>query len=141
MFVDMNTLQQGDLGEASAVEWLVGRGLPVYFPLNHSPDVDLVTWLDGRFVGVQVKTTTSRQPKTGHFSAAVCTRGGNQSWNKIVKRFSADRCDYLFVLCADGRRWFIPSGVVEATTSVTLGGTKYGEYEIERGRPFLAAAA
>jgi hypothetical protein len=36
------------------------------------------------------------------------TRGGNQSWNGLVKCFSASRCGFLFVLVADGRRWFHP---------------------------------
>ena len=136
----MNTREQGDLGEVSAIEWLAGRGAPVYIPVGHSPDVDLVTWWDGRFAGVQVKTSRYLTPQR-NYSVAVCTRGGNQSWNKIVKRFDATRCDYLFALLADGRRWFIPSGAVEATTSIVLGGPKYAEFEVEPGRPFLAPAA
>ncbi len=58
-----------------------------------------------------------------------------------MKRFDASRCDYLFALLADGRRWFIPSGAVGATTSIVLGGPKYAEFEVERGRPFLDVAA
>ncbi len=41
------------------------------------------------------------------------------------------------MLVGDGRRWFIPSEVVEARESVTLGGPKYSEFEIESGRPLL----
>ena len=67
---------------------------------------------------------------------ALCTRGGNQSWSRIVKRFSPTRCDRLFVLVADGRRWFIPAAIVAGTTAITLGGPKYAEYEVEPGRPF-----
>jgi hypothetical protein len=140
MFGSMNTRQQGDLGEASAIEWLAYKGAPVYLPVGHSPDVDLVAWWDGRFVGVQVKTSNCVTPK-GRYSVAVCTRGGNQSWSGMVKRFDASRCDYLFVLLGNGRRWFIPSGSVEGTTALHLGGPKYAEFEVERGRPFLSAAA
>ena len=50
-----NPRRQGDLGEQSAVEWLWSRGYPVWVPLGHSPDVDLVTRIDGCLVGVQVK--------------------------------------------------------------------------------------
>jgi hypothetical protein len=96
--------------------------------------VDLVALIDDREVRVQVKT--SGFFVNGRWSVAVCTRGGNQSWNKIVKRFGCDRCDYLFVLVGDGRRWFIPSSVVEGTTSIALGGPKYADYEVESGRPF-----
>ena len=71
----------------------------------------------------------------------MCTRGGNQSWNKIVKRFGAHRCDRLFVLAADGRQWFLPAHEVEGTTSIMLGGPKYAEFEIERGYPFMTEKA
>jgi PD-(D/E)XK endonuclease len=134
----VNPRQQGDLGEYSAIEWLSSRGYPVFVPIGHSPDVDLVALIDDRSVRVQVKT--SGFLVRGRWSVAVCTRGGNQSWNKIVKRFGCARCDYLFVLVADGRRWFIPSAAVEGTTAITLGGPKYAEYEVEPGRPFEAGS-
>ncbi len=51
-----------------------------------------------------------------------------------MKRFDATGTDYLFVLLGDGRRWFIPARVVEAGTSIQLGGPKYSEHEIEGGR-------
>jgi hypothetical protein len=31
--------------------------------------------------------------------------------------------------------------VVEGTTAIVLGGPKYAEYEVERGRPFVTLAA
>ena len=66
-------------------------------------------------------------------------RGGNRSWSGVVKRFNASRCDWLFVLVGDGRRWFIPSGDVGGGTRVTLGGPKYAAFEIETGRPLRPA--
>jgi hypothetical protein len=39
---------------------------------------------------------------------AICTRGGNQSWNGITKRLDPTRIDCLFVIVGDGRRWSIP---------------------------------
>ena len=130
----MNPRQQGDLGEQSAVEWLWSQGYCVFVPFGHSPDIDLIALIDGRPAAVQVKT--SGFAVNDRWSVVVCTRGGNQSWNKIVKRFAQHRCDYLFVLVADGRRWFIPSDAVEGTTAIVLGGPKYAEYEVEPGRPF-----
>jgi len=51
-------------------------------------------------------------------------------------RRSTDRhFDFLFALTGDGRRWFIPSTVIDAGTQLSLGGPKYAEYEIEAGRP------
>ena len=135
MFVAMlSPREQGDLGELSALEWLVAKGAHCYLPLGHSPDVDIVADLGEGFVGVQVKTTGHRV--NNRFQVTLATRGGNQSWNRITKRFSCDRCDYVFVLASDGRRWFIPSDRIEGAVAVNLGGPKYAEFEIERGRPF-----
>jgi PD-(D/E)XK endonuclease len=135
----MDTRTQGDLGEASAIEWLVAHGYPVWVPVGRSPDCDLVTRIDGGLAGVQVKT--SRRLANGRFHVMVCTKGGNQSWNGVVKRFSAARCDWLFVLVADGRRWFIPSSEVGGGSAIVLGGPKYAAYEVERGRPLSAPSA
>jgi PD-(D/E)XK nuclease superfamily protein len=139
MFGSMNPRKQGDLGELSAIDWLITRGCPVWLPLGHSPDVDLVTRIEGRLVGVQVKTSTVW--RNGRFEVTVCTRGGNRSWNGLVKHFSSDRCDWLFVLVADGRRWFIPSEAVDATSGLRLGGPKYAAHEVEPGRPITTALA
>jgi hypothetical protein len=43
----INRREQGDLGEASAIEWLIGRGARVLIPFGHSPDYDLVDDIDG----------------------------------------------------------------------------------------------
>ena len=138
MFVCMDTQTQGDLGEASAIEWLASCGYPVWVPVGRSPDCDLITRIDGRLLGVQVKTC--RRLFNGRFQVMVCTKGGNQSWNGVVKRFSAARCDWLFVLVADGRRWFIPATEVGGGSAIALGGPKYAPYEVERGRPFEASS-
>jgi hypothetical protein len=124
--------RQGDLGEHSAIEWLGSHGSIVYVPIGHSPDVDLVAENGEGLLRVQVKTTTAYRKR--RWEVAVCTRGGNRSWNGMVKRFSASRCDWLFVLAGDGRRWFIPAKAVMGGTRLILGGPKYAQFEIERGR-------
>jgi hypothetical protein len=135
----VNPRRQGDLGEYSAIEWLGWKGYRVWIPFGHSANVDLVAEIDERLVRIQVKTSTVRH-KRGYV-VTLCTRGGNQSWNGLVKRFSAERCDRLFVLVADGRRWFIPADVVEGTTAIVVGGPKYAEFEIESGRPLTELLA
>jgi PD-(D/E)XK endonuclease len=139
MFWSMNPRKQGDLGELSAIDWLGARGCPIWLPLGHSPDVDLVTRIEGRLVGAQVKTSTVFRNR--RWDVTVCTRGGNRSWSGLVKHFSSERCDWLFVLVADGRRWFIPSAAVEATSGLRLGGPKYGAYEVDPGRPLTIPVA
>ena len=65
----------------------------------------------------------------------TCTRGGNQSWNGLVKKLDPRDYDYLFVTVADGRRWFIPARVLGDRAHLRLGGPKYAMYEVERGPP------
>jgi hypothetical protein len=130
----INRRQQGDLGEVSAIEWFTRLGANVLLPVGHSPDFDLVAELDGRLLRVQVKTSTQRTvTPDGHprSPVALVTNGGNQSWTGTSKRFDRSRADLLFVLTGDGRRWLIPSDVVEARNTITLGGEKYAEFEIE----------
>jgi PD-(D/E)XK endonuclease len=134
MFGFMNPREQGDFGEWSAAHWLAWQGAAVYIPFGHSPDVDLVADLDGRLARVQVKTSTCRS-KRERWAVTLCTRGGNQSWNGLVKRLDASRCDYLFVHVGDGRRWFIPTAALECHSGLTLGGPKYAEFEVEPGAP------
>jgi hypothetical protein len=134
----INRRQQGDLGEASAIEWLTSVGARVFLPVGHSPDIDLVAEAQGRLLRIQVKTSTQRLlPLDGHERSAVAlvTAGGNQSWNGITKRLDPSRLDYLFAHTGDGRRWFIPSTAIEARNSISLGGPKYSEFEVEPGRP------
>jgi Holliday junction resolvase-like predicted endonuclease len=125
--------RQGDLGELSAMEWLASRGHAVFYPIGHSPDIDLIADDGQTLQRVQVKTTTQR--RSNRWEVTLCTRGGNRSWSGLVKRFNASRCDSLFVLVADGRRWFVPATSVAAASKLILGGPKYAGYEIERGRP------
>jgi hypothetical protein len=125
--------QQGDVGELSAIVWLAAQGFPVFKPLFHSPNYDLVADLGPRLVRVEVKTTTRFWK--GRWDVAVCTRGGNQSWNGLTKRLDPENCDYLFVLVRDGRRWFIPSTHFGGGTCLRLGGPKYASFEVDRGDP------
>lgn len=132
---------QGDIGERAAAVWLLSQpDTSVFMPFGHSPDTDLVAIIDDQLVRVQVKTSTLFV-KNGRYQVSLATRGGNQSWNRIVKRFSSSRCDYLFVLIEDGRQWFIPAEAVEGTTAIIVGGPKYAAYEVERGRPFEVVLA
>jgi hypothetical protein len=125
--------RQGDLGEASAIEWLAGAGARVAVPLFVDPDYDLIADFGDRLVRVQVKTSTAW--RNGRFEVTLVTRGGNQSWNGITKRFDRRRCDALFAHVGDGRRWYIPVEQIDGTSKVTLGGPKYAAFEVEAGRP------
>jgi Holliday junction resolvase-like predicted endonuclease len=127
----INRRQQGDLGEASAIEWLARQGATAFTPFGHSPDVDLVAEIDHRLLRIQVKTSTCK--RGGTYAAMIATNGGNQSWSGVAKFFDPARCDLLFVLVGDGRRWLIPSEVIDGKRGINLGGNKYSEFEIDRG--------
>jgi hypothetical protein len=132
----INRRQQGDLGEASAIEWLTSKGALVWCPLGHSPDIDLLAEVDNDLLRIQVKTSTyGERASDGRLRYAVqlATNGGNQSWTGVTKRLDPRRIDYLFVLVGDGRRWFIPAEALESTRTVRLGGPKYSEFEAEPG--------
>ena len=103
-------------------------GANVCFPLFHSPDFDLIAEVDGRLIRVQVKTSTLERGSS--FQVQLATSGGNQSWNGVVKFFDPARCDYLFVLVADGRRWFIPAAEIDCKRAIVLGNDKYAEFEV-----------
>ena len=121
------------------MEWLASKNAVVWVPFTHSPHVDLMAEWDAGPSRVQVKTSTYKwcpKAKGDRWKGSICTNGGNQSWTGLTKKFDSAKVDYLFVLVGDGRRWFIPSPYVEAAREVTLGGTKYSEFEIERGTPF-----
>jgi hypothetical protein len=134
----INRRQQGDLGEASAIEWLTRQGARVWTPLGHSPDADLIAELGERLLRVQVKTSTyrTRTPRSAdRWYVQLATNGGNQSWNGLAKTLDVSRIDLLFVLVGDGRRWLIPADAIDANTGINLGGTKYSEFEIESAGP------
>jgi PD-(D/E)XK endonuclease len=126
--------RQGDLGEAAAIQWLTSIGAVVSFPLFHSPNYDLVADLRGRLIRVQVKTSRYVVESTGHYAIQLATSGGNQSWNGLVKELDPSRFDFLFVLVASGRCWFIPSAEIEARRSIHVGGAKYSEFEVTADR-------
>ena len=131
----INRRQQGDLGEASAIEWFSRLRATIFLPFGHSPDVDLVVDLEGHLLRIQAKTSTCKEPRLdGHrWNVALATNGGNQSWSGVAKVFDPSRFDLLFVLVGDGRRWLIPADAIEATHGLYLGGAKYSEFEIDRG--------
>jgi hypothetical protein len=116
------------------MDWLTRAGALVSKPLFECSDYDLIAdFFDGRVLRVQVKTSTVF--RKSRFEVALCTRGGNQSWNRLVKRLDATRCHALFAHVGDGRRWLIPATELGGGSLILLGGPKYAAYEVEPGAP------
>src|SRR5262249_10331917 len=130
----INRRQQGDVGEASAIEWLTRVGALVALPIGHGPDSDLPAQFADRLLRVQVKASIQEvETPNGHlrYPVSLVTSGGNRSWRGVGKPFDPDKVDYLFALTSSGRRWFIPSRELGGNRAIQLGGPKYSEYEIE----------
>ncbi len=121
------------------MQWLAGRGAVVAVPVGRSPDWDLIADLGGQILRIQVKTSSFR--RDGRWEVTLCTRGGNQSWNGLVKRLDPSRFDHLYAHVADGRRWFIPAVDVGGGSKLLLGGPKYARFEVEPGLPLPDFAA
>jgi len=134
-----NPREQGSIGEAIAASWLTQAGFSVWIPFGYSPDYDLVAGREDSLHRIQVKTSTQRQRE--RWSVAICTRGGNQSWNKVIKRLEPTRYDYLFVVVADWRCWFIPASEMDAQSCIRVGGPKYARFEVDPPQPFATATA
>jgi len=97
---------QGDLGEVSAIEWLVSQGYSLSLPLGHSPDYDLIADDGEALLRVQVKTTTQYVKR--RWAVMICTRGGNQSWNRTVKWSQRAATTYSSLSPTDGDGSFLP---------------------------------
>jgi hypothetical protein len=115
----------------SAMQWLAYAGAQIAVPVGHTPHWDFIGDFHGCLIRVQSKT--SRSYRNGRWEVMTCTRGGNQSWNGLVKKLDPRHYDYLFVTVADGRRWFIPARRLGSPTRILLGGPKYEMYEVESG--------
>jgi PD-(D/E)XK endonuclease len=128
--------RQGDIGELSAIQWLVSAGAIVSQPLFANPDYDLIADFDGELLRVQGKTSTCW--RNGRYEVTLATRGGNQTWSGLVKLLDASRCDAVFVHVGDGRRWYIPAEAIGGASGLLLGGPKYAGFEVEPGAPLPA---
>ncbi len=133
MAVGFHPRKQGDVGEAHAIGALTELGADVSLPLFHCANYDLLADFGTHPLRVQVKTSRVRAGE--RYSICLATSGGNQSWNRIAKYFDRSRCDLLFVLVADRRRWLIPASAVDGSVGIKLGGPKYSEFQLdESGR-------
>lgn len=108
----------------------------MYFPLFTNSDVDPIADFGDRVDRAQVKTSTCW--RNGRWNVTLCTRGGNQSWNGLVKRLDPSCCDSVFVHVGDGRRWYIRAAALGGCSGILLGGPRYADYEVEPAEPLPA---
>lgn len=119
---------QGNIGEAAAILHFTKLGYIVSKPLFENTPYDLVVDDGCSLLKVQVKTTGNRKRAT-NFCVELRTKGGNTSWNGVVKVVTKATCDLLFVYCSDGSQYLIPVEEIDGQVSVTLG-RKYASFMV-----------
>lgn len=124
----VNSKKQGDIGLGIAISYFVTKGYTVCIPLTDSQDYDLVVDIDGNIKRVQVKTT-SHKKNSKSYEVGLRVLGGNQSWNRVAKKFDKTKVDALFVLTECGDRYFIPSEFINVKSTITLG-LKWHKYKV-----------
>ena len=123
----MTMKRQGDIGVAMAIAYYVNKGYNVSVPLTDATRYDLIIE-NGLLKRVQVKST-NQFTANGTARVTLSTQGGNQSWNGIIKRISADEADLVFVYALDGRMWEFPVEFCVGKRNITLGRFQK-EYEV-----------
>lgn len=119
---------QGNIGEAAAILHFTKLGYVVSKPLYENSPYDLIVDDSGNIYRIQVKTTKNVTPY-GNFRVELRTKGGNSSWNGVVKTVNSESCDSLYIYCEDGTEYLIPVHLISGQVTVTLG-DKYDEYKV-----------
>lgn len=117
---------QGNIGEAAAILHFTKIGAKVSKPLFENTPYDLVVDVECELKRVQIKSTSSLS-KYGIYQVELRTKGGNTSWNGVVKLADSTGCDLLFVYCENGDKYIIPVEVFDGKGRLSLG-KKYEEF-------------
>ena len=111
---------QGNIGEAAAILYFTKIGAKVSKPLFENTPYDLVVDIGGNLKRVQVKTSSSLN-KYDNYVLELRTKGGNKSWNCVVKLADSSGCDLLFAYCENGDMYLIPVEEFDGQGRITLG--------------------
>ena len=122
----MNTVKQGTVGVASAIFEFCKRDWFVSIPINDIQKYDLVLDQGNGLKKVQVKTTKSKMHN--NYVVQLKTILTNKNIN-IIKNLDTSNIDYLFILCEDSSKYFIPSNKIASKCALSLG-KKYEEYKL-----------
>ena len=129
---------QGDIGELSAMGWLITQGAKVFLPFGHSPDVDLVADFGDELLRVQVKTSTVY--RNARFEVTLATRGATRAGT--ASRSSCAPADATIsssmpAMAGAGSYRRPRSTVARGFSSA---GPKYAAYEVESDVPLKVLA-
>ena len=114
-----NTRKQGNAGLGIAIAYLSRIGVEVAIPLTDTQRYDLIVVHDQGMERVQVKTTTMRDARYGHYRATVQCIGRNNT-GTVRRKFDQTDYEWLFVVCGDACCYMIPSSAITASTAFYL---------------------
>ena len=118
---------QGNMGLSKAIDYFTSHQISIALPMNDTQKYDLIADFNGGLQRISVKT--SRQlTENGTYNVGLRNTGGS-SGNAKVRPFNNSSCDYLFILTGADKLYLIPSNVITAINSITVG-KKYTEYEV-----------
>lgn len=118
---------QGNMGLSKAIDYFTSHQIPIALPMNDTQKYDLIADFNGDLQRISVKT--SRQlTENGTYNVGLRNTGGS-SGNTKVRPFDNSSCDYLFILTGADKLYLIPSNIITAINSITVG-KKYTEYEV-----------
>lgn len=131
-----NPRKQGNAGLGIAIAYLSRIGVEVAIPLTDTQRYDLIVVHDDGMARVQVKTTTQRDVRYGHYRVSLQSIGRNNT-GTVRRKFDQNDYEWLFVVCGDACCYMIPSGAITAKTVVCLT-SRYDPYMLiddQSGRP------
>lgn len=114
--------EQGDTCESFATFYYTSLGCIVSKPLTHSPYYDLIVDTDGVLKKVECKSSRHK-PNEKSYLVELATKGGNQSWNKVVKKIDAKKVDEIFILDGDGYYYVYDSKDLDGKRTVNVNST------------------
>ena len=117
---------QGNAGLGVAIAYLTRIGARIAIPLTDTQAYDLIIENGRGLERVQVKTTTMRDARYGHYRVTLQSLGRNNN-GTVRRKFDPADYEWLFVVCGDACCYMIPTTAITAKTVFLLTGT-YDRY-------------
>ena len=91
-----NSRAVGNIGDQIAVSEFVKRELPVFLPFGQNTPVDILVYLNEKFLKIQVKTT--EEVKNGVMEFDISRTNGFTGRRKTYEK---NEVDYFFLYCVE----------------------------------------
>ena len=118
---------QGNMGLSKAIDYFTSHQIPIALPVNDTQKYDLIADFNGGLQRISVKTSRNLT-ENGTYSVGLRNTGG-ASGKSIARLFNKNSCDYIFILTGADKIYLIPTNIIDAVNSITVG-KKYSEYEV-----------